>query len=69
MQLHKLFYFCTTQANCKDQQYVKQVEGFLNNQHKFSFIAQTEEDMNKLKREVCSTVAIIFILYSSCFVR
>ncbi|XP_065886406.1 structural maintenance of chromosomes protein 5-like isoform X2 [Dysidea avara] len=39
-------------ANCRDQQYLKQVEGFLNNQHKFSFVAQTEEDMIKLKREV-----------------
>ncbi|XP_065886408.1 structural maintenance of chromosomes protein 5-like isoform X2 [Dysidea avara] len=39
-------------ANCRDQQYLKQVEGFLNNQHKFSFIAQTEEDMIKLKKEV-----------------
>ncbi|XP_065886413.1 structural maintenance of chromosomes protein 5-like isoform X2 [Dysidea avara] len=39
-------------ANCRDQQYMKQVEGFLNNYHKFSFIAQTEEDMIKLKEEV-----------------
>ena len=57
---------CTSQANCRDQQYMKQVEGFLNNYHKFSFIAQTEEDMIKLKEEVCEQMDISSLNY---FVR
>ena len=40
------------QANCKDPQYLKQVESFLNNKDKFSFIAQTKDDMTALRREV-----------------
>jgi len=47
---------------------VKQVEGFLNNKHKFSFIAQTEEDMIKLKTEVYTTNKCVLVV-SNAFMQ
>ena len=54
-----------TQANCRDPQYLKQVESFLNNKDKFSFTAQTKDDMTMLRREVgyCYTILYPTIMY------
>lgn len=52
MLLGVILYVYVMQVNCNDRQYLKQVENFLINKDKFSFTAQTKDDMTKLRREV-----------------
>lgn len=59
------------QANCRDQRYLKQVEGFLNNKDKFSFTAQSKDDMTKLRKEVgCHFICytIVFVYFCNAYI-